>query len=159
MGHSATICESTTSCPIRVSQPNVSHHRMPNQLKTMAIITIPSHELQDGDSKYKKGLLTPAKKVCSSNVFSQYCIWSCSIHTDKKDFYKGDWSLVRFVWNHGNLIETLEKDISLSILKRPLSLYPDTAHPHPSHENLRTTYTRLKRLLYQFIILLTQHTV
>lgn len=30
---SGTICASTTSCPIRVSQLNVSHHRTPNQLK------------------------------------------------------------------------------------------------------------------------------
>lgn len=65
----------------------------------------------------------------------------------------------QFFGNHGNLTQTFEKDILLSILKWPLSLYPNTCRSHHSHENLRPTYARLKRLLYHFIVLLTQHTV
>lgn len=53
----------------------------------------------------------------------------------------------------------LEKDISLCILKWPLSLSPNTSQIYSSHENLRTSYARLKRLLFEFIVLLTQHTV
>lgn len=63
----ATVCESTTSCPIRVSQTNVSHHRMPNQLKTMSIITILSHDIEKMDGKPKVKLLTLTNdKVCFS---------------------------------------------------------------------------------------------
>lgn len=49
-GRSATICVSTTSCPIRVSQPNVSHHRTPNQLKTMRLPASSPHEIHDSGS-------------------------------------------------------------------------------------------------------------
>lgn len=41
---------------------------MPNQLKEMATITILSHVLQDGDSKFDEGPLTLTGKLCFSDV-------------------------------------------------------------------------------------------
>lgn len=80
MGHSTTVCESTTSCPIRVSQPNVSHHRVSNQLKMTVVINVPSTENQKGDSESKDGTVTISKKLWSLNTNS-----GCFIHYPKKE--------------------------------------------------------------------------
>lgn len=53
-----SLTESSTSCPIRDSQPNVSHHRMPNQLKMTAVVTVSSQANHAGNSESRKRIST-----------------------------------------------------------------------------------------------------
>lgn len=80
------------------------------------------------------------------------------ISSKKKELERG-MQLSQFCFETMVIWKKLEKDISLCILKWPLSLSPNTSQRYSSHENLRTSYARLKRLLFGFIVLLTQHTV